>query len=122
MNTATLTPAYPDFINEGERSVIDCLIRDALASDCLISIYDGEDRPVTRSTDYTEITREIAATDITTIRVEKMDGATKRSAVFVFVHGNLPSEVLSDMTDSDFANELFVGAEACADALEARGM
>lgn len=119
---ANFLPAYPDELDTHESAVIDCLIRDVLAADCTVSVFDGEEWPVKRSTDYTEITAAIGTTDETIIRVRGMYEGAQAAASFAFVHGNLPSEVLADMTDTPFARSLVLGAEACADTLEARGL
>lgn len=119
---ANFLPAYPAELDRNESSVIDCLIRDALAADCTVSVFDGEEWPVKKSTDYTEITAAIGTTDETNIRVRGMFEWAEAVANFAFIHGNLPSEVLCDMTDTPFARSLILGAEACANALEARGL
>lgn len=117
------TAKYPDHMDRNEAKVIDCLIRDALALGCAVSVFDGEEWSIKNSTDYPAITAQIAATDITTVRVtKKIDPAQPQVATFMFVHGNAPSEVLADMTDTPFARSLIIGAEACANALEARGL
>lgn len=115
MNTEA---AYPDHINAHERTVIDALIKDALSMGCTVSVCDGEEWPIKRSTDYKAITAEVAASDETTIRVRNDDSV----ATFNFVHGNLPSEVLCDMTDTPFARKIYARAEDVALDLERRGL
>lgn len=114
----TMTANYPDHLDASERQVIDTLIRDVLAMGCTISVHDGEEWAVKGSVDYTKITSEIAATDETIIRVRQGD---LHAAIF-FVHGNAPSEVIADMTDTPWARSLVVGAERVAAKLEERGL
>lgn len=118
--TIELKHAYPDHLDRNELKVIDCLIRDALALGCTISVHDGEEWPVKKSRDYEHITSAVAATEHTKIRVRD-DEQPDLWADFLFVHGNLPSEVLADMHDSPWARSIAVGMEACANKLEALG-
>lgn len=114
----TMTADYPDHLDANERQVIDTLIRDVLAMGCTVSVSDGEGWVVKQSKDYAAITSEIAASDETTIRVRQGD---LHAAIF-FVHGNAPSEVIADMTDTPWARSLVVGAELVAAKLEERGL
>lgn len=113
-----LISEYPQHLNDGERQVIDRLIRDALDAGCTISVHDGEEHAIKNSTDYTAITRAVAATDQTII----IPSEAANVAIFDFIHGNAPWEVLTDLTDSPWANELVMGAEAVAEKLEEQGL
>lgn len=114
-----ISPAYPDHLDVNEAKIIDCLIRDALALGCAISINDGEEWAVKASTHYPTICAHIGATDETLIRVRET--GTDNRADFMLIHGNLPSEVLADMTDTPFARSIAHGADACARRLEKMG-
>jgi pimeloyl-CoA synthetase len=114
----TKNAAYPDHLDRNERKVIDRLIKDALAIGCTISVHDGEEFAIRSSDDYAAITAEVAATDETTLRVRDGD---LHAAIFL-VHGNLPSEVISDMTDTPWARSIIVGAEMVAAKLEEKGL
>lgn len=111
-----LVPAYPDYMAPAERRIIDKLICDALDMGCTISVGDGCEYAVIRSTDYTAITREIAACDEMVLRIRQGD----KHAAFFFVHGNEPYEVLNDHTDSAFARALWSGAEKVRAMVEQR--
>lgn len=95
-------PQYTKHLSDIERDVIDDLIREALAQGALISVYDGEEWALSRSTDYRRITSEIAATDETTIgirlRDDAMGWALRKVGTVFLVHGN-GAEVVSDYTD-----------------------
>jgi hypothetical protein len=107
-------PAYPKHMNRRERRIIDKLICDALDMGCPISVGDGVEYPVKQSTDYAAITREIAATDTTILRIRRgLD-----HAAFIFIHGNEPYEVLNDHTDNAFAYALLSGAEKVRERIE----
>lgn len=109
-------PAYPEHMNPGERQIVDKLICDALDMGCAISVGDGVIYPVKQSTDYTAITRVMAATDTTILRIRRgLD-----HAAFIFIHGNEPYEVLNDHTDNAFAYAVWSGAEKVCDAIEER--
>jgi predicted N-formylglutamate amidohydrolase len=104
-------PAYPDHLDPKERRIIDKLICDALDMGCTISVGNGDEYSVKLSTDYTEITREVAACDEMILRIRQGE----KHAAFFFVHGNEPYHVLNDHTDNAFAHALWVGAEkVCA--------
>lgn len=107
-------PAYPEGMNPSERKIIDKLICDALDMGCTISVGDGGDWFVKLSTDYTEITREVAACDEMILRIRQGE----KHAAFFFVHGNEPYEVLNDHTDNAFAYAVWSGAEKVREAIE----
>lgn len=85
---------------------------------CTISVSGGEGFTVKQSRDYAAITMEIAASDETTIRVRDGD----LHAAILLVHGNLPSEVISDMADTPWTRSIVAGAERVATKLEERGL
>lgn len=105
-------PQYPDWLTGIERDVIDDLIREALMQGARISVYDGEEWALSRSTDYRRITSEIAATDETTICLRKPDetGALRRIGTVFLVHGN-GAEVVSDYTDVPEVARIVMAAE-----------
>lgn len=109
-------PAYPKHLNRRERRIIDKLICDALDMGCTISVGDGVEYSVKLSTDYTAITREVAACDEMILRIRQGD----KHAAFFFVFGNEPYEVLNDHTDNAFAHALWSGAEKVRAEIEAR--
>jgi len=108
-------------MDQNEIKVIDRLIRDALKAGCTVAIHDGEEwsiRPIDKSVDHDVIAAEIAATDETEI-VFDLGG---QRAIFLLVHGNSPSEVIANYTDTPFANGLMTGAQTVIDNLENRGL
>lgn len=93
--------AYPDHYMKPhlavERGIVDALIREAIARGMLIRVYDGEEWAHDVPTaDYAEITREIAATDMTTLRLF-WPVAARPAGDILLVHGN-GEDVVSDYT------------------------
>jgi hypothetical protein len=89
--------AYPDYMNLVEAKIIDGVIDRALARGLVISVYDGEEYPIVRSTDKAAIQAETAATDET---VYVLRNGTERIGSVTFIHGNGP-DVLSDYSWND---------------------
>ena len=111
------TPSYPDHLNQHEMLVIDAIIRDALVAGCTVSVYDGEEWAIKRSADYSAITAQVAATDETTLRIRQDD----IHGVINLIHGNLPSEVIADHTDTPWMRKILARANDVAVDLERRG-
>jgi hypothetical protein len=84
--------AYPDYMNLVEANIINGVIDRALKQGLVISVYDGEEFPIVRSTDKAAIQAETAATDET---VYILRNGTERIGSVTFIHGNGP-DVLSD--------------------------
>jgi hypothetical protein len=89
--------AYPKHMSATEARIITKLIRRALQQGWTISVYDGEEWALVKSTDFEAITAEIAATDETTLRFREYGISV--GSVFL-VHGN-EDEVISDMSAND---------------------
>lgn len=107
--------AFPIHIDPTERRIINKMVKDALAAGHSISVFDGEEWPVKRGTDYGKITAEIAATDETTLRFVTREGAVVGSVLLV--HGN-GAEVISDHSANPEIEALIAGAVAIAEAAD----
>ena len=83
-------------MNEVEERIITAAVEDILAAGCSISVHDGEEFAVRRSTDKARILEETATTDETTFVI--YEGDAHVGSVFL-VHG-LRGEVIADHTDS----------------------
>lgn len=93
---------YPEWVSPVERDIITQVLRKALAKGYTVSLCDGEEYPLIRSTDMKAITAEIAATDQTYL-IFREDGQ-QRGWIWL-VHGN-HEDVVSDYTDNQAMREL----------------
>lgn len=100
--------SYPKHIDPVEARIISALIDAVLSRGYEISIYDGEEMALTRSTDRSKIQAEVAATDLTYLWFSRR-GIMK--GYILCVHGN-GEDVLSDGTDNKETQELFKAVEA----------
>lgn len=73
------------------------IIRRALAQGYLVSVNDGEEWTVKRSTKLREIMASLCSTDSDLVLLRKADGA--RIGSILFIWGNSPEEVAADYTD-----------------------
>lgn len=91
-------------LNNDDRRITSRLIGEALARGFKVSIYDGEEWAVRRSTDADTIGAFIGATDEMTVRVSNDQNETL--ARFFLVFGNGDDTTIADCTDNDLAREL----------------
>ncbi|RWI06830.1 MAG: hypothetical protein EOQ89_03615 [Mesorhizobium sp.] len=98
--------AFPEHANATEKRIITAILKRALAANYTVSVYDGEEWALKRSTDLEAITAECHATDETTLRMRDADGNVVGS-IFL-VHGN-EEDVISDHTDNDLTAALVEG-------------
>ncbi|RWI47581.1 MAG: hypothetical protein EOR25_15635 [Mesorhizobium sp.] len=56
---------FPSYMRPAEQKIVGALIKKALALGYVVSVYDGEEWALKKSSDYEKITAEIAATDET---------------------------------------------------------
>jgi hypothetical protein len=92
-----------------ERQIVDKLIDTILATEThTISVFDGLTWALAGSRDKDKITAEIAATDVTTLRVRDISGdkkpGQKVGSIFL-IHGN-DVDVISDWSDNDNTNAI----------------
>lgn len=106
-----MTASYTTHLDQTERRIIDAIIKEALAEGMTISVYDGDEWAVRKSTDYKQITAEIAATDETTLRIRSSDG--KKIGDILLIHGN-GEEVISDHSDNLITGRLANIGQAAA--------
>lgn len=89
----------------GERAVVRKLVSKALADGHLVSVNNGEDWEIKRSTRIEDIMGAIMATDEDYIRIENINFGLE--ARFWMVYGNSADDVIADHTDVPYAQELF---------------
>lgn len=112
------TDKYPDYLDDGEREVIDALIVAALEDGYSIEVQGEGETDLEASTDYAEITDMVAATCETTLVMRKPG---TKAFWFQCIHGNSPWEVIADHVVSDAANALIAKVQPIIDRLEAEG-
>lgn len=84
------------------------LVQAALAEGLLISVYDGEEYAIIKSSDEAAILKEIGATDADKLIFRTADGTRIGSASLVY--GNGPGETVQDHTDHELINKLVAKA------------
>jgi hypothetical protein len=102
--------AYPHHIRDDEKKIVDKIIRKALDAGLYISVEDGVEWALRFSQDYDAITAEIAATDVTMLRIRSQveeEGVIKRPILgdVILIHGN-GEDVIHDHSANEFMEEL----------------
>ncbi|MQX49642.1 hypothetical protein [Sinorhizobium medicae] len=99
--------AFPQHMDRTEQRIVGALIRKALKLGYLVSVYDGEEWALRKSSDYEAITAEVAATDETTLRFRLSIGEGLVGSVWL-IHGNA-EDVICDHTDNEATAALVEG-------------
>ncbi|MEY9235383.1 hypothetical protein ABIF78_007706 [Bradyrhizobium japonicum] len=89
---------------EQEKTAAGRIIDRALAKGYLISVNDGEEWTVKKSSKRREIMDALQSTDSDTLMVRQADGA--KVGVIYLVWGNSPDEIVCDHTDKPEICEL----------------
>lgn len=107
----------------GEAKMARALVRTALAKGYAVSVNDGEETTVTRSTDRDAILAALASTDADCLTIHRADfnnasGHHVAGSLYL-VWGNEPdgSELIADHTDNPAMQWLYDTATALADQL-----
>lgn len=98
--------SYPHWVLPDERKIIDRILEDALARDYKVSVFDGEAWSLNRSRNIDMIRSEIAATDVTTLKIR--DRHDEPVGSILLVHGN-GADVVCDYSSSLRMEELMQG-------------
>jgi hypothetical protein len=101
-----------------ELSIVRKLVADALVLNCTVSVYDGEEWTVKRSSKLREIIAALRTTDEDVLQFRNADGRPVGKVWLVY--GNMPYEVISDHSDNPAMDALLVGANATASRIEER--
>ena len=101
------------YATTGEARVARRLIRDALAEGWTVSVNDGEETTVTRSSSEREIIAAMCSTGEDIITIHLPIGG-KRGGVFHLVYGNdeTGEELISDHSDNENCERLSAAALA----------
>lgn len=96
-----------EYAKPGEATVARRLIREALRLGYHVSVNDGEETTVKRSTDADEIANALCSTGEDTLIFHLLEG--KSEGAIYLVWGNDPSgeELIADHTDNRAMNELY---------------
>lgn len=95
--------------------VIEAFIDDVLAAGHTLSLDDGEELAIDRSTDKGAILEALEATSEETLIVRRANG--ERIGAAFLVYGNEPGVVICDNTDTPEMNALLARAEAIGEKL-----
>lgn len=108
-----MTTSFNDYTTAGERNVARRLIRAALNAGYTISVNDGEEWTVKRSTSSKAIKDALATTGEDTLRLHAADPSKTvgwhNAGSFDLIWGNAEdgSELIADYTDNGVCNELW---------------
>lgn len=86
------------------------LVDAALNAGYLVTVYDGEEYAITKSTDRAAILKEIGATDADKLIFHSAAG--DRLGMVLLVYGNEPGVTICDHTDNPIIDALVATAEA----------
>jgi VCBS repeat-containing protein len=102
-----------------EQQACSYLIAECLRRNLTVSVHDGGEWCLLRSSDHHAILCALASTDTDTLRVRNADGTA--SAVFSLIYGNAGYEVIADHSDNALANSIMDAIAPKLDVLEAHG-
>jgi hypothetical protein len=100
---------------EIERKIYSRIVKDALAGGYEISVFDGDEYPLTGSTSYKAIMEAGFSTDQDELVFVKDD---KRAGFVSLIYGNCGWDVISDYTATDEIEDILKGATELAYKLE----
>ncbi len=103
---------------EIERRIVSRIVKDALAQGYIVSVYDGCDFAIKRSSHYSAIMAAIMSTDEDTLIIRDANTGEKIGFIHL-VYGNDGFDVVSDYTANDRIEALLQGANTLADKLSA---
>lgn len=104
-DTDTTEPLYyTKHLTDSEQKIVARLVDVILATGYVISVYDGEAYPLTRSKSRTDILNNLGATEEEAILIRDHTGA--RVGVVQLVYGNEPGVVISDHSGGIVMNVL----------------
>ena len=93
-----------------ERAQAETLVEILLDRGYSVSVFDGEEWPLKRSTNRAAILAAMGSTEGDTLRIYDENG--DRIGTFWLVYGNGPGELVSDHTDSHYTASIMNAFEA----------
>jgi hypothetical protein len=109
--------SYFDDLPQIDRDTIKAIVTDALKAGYTISVYDGEEYCLKRSTVLVDILGALCSTDDDRLYF-RAPGEEKAFGWAWLVYGNEPGVVVSDYTVDDRTAAILARANALADAYE----
>lgn len=100
-----------------EKHIVERVVMDALAAGYEISVHDGEETVVRRSTNPDQIIKAMFSTDEDYLYLYKPKQRGVEGWVH-FVYGNSGHDVISDHLSSPEMDKLLAGANALADSYQ----
>lgn len=98
-----------------ERAIASKLIEDMLSNGNTVSVWEGEDWAIYKSTDYTAIMEALASTDSDWIYAyARVGNNVKRIGAVLLIYGN-GNDLISDCSDNPATLALCEGAQALAE-------
>jgi len=99
-----------------EHKIVSRIVKDALANDYKVSVYDSEEYVLKRSQSYKAIMAACFSTDDDTLVIRDNEGEYLGSIALIY--GNCGYDVISDYTYNETIENLLTGANALARKLE----
>jgi hypothetical protein len=101
MTATTYMPHNREFERREAKTLVDLILDRGLT----ISVYDGGDWPLKRSTSSAEVLDAMGSTDSDTLRLRDTNGDVV--ANFVLVYGNSPGDLICDHSANDLAEGIW---------------
>jgi len=98
-----------------EKRIVRKIVKDALARNWTVTVHDGEEFPVRKSTDLKKIIAATFTTDQDTLIFRDADG--NKVGDVALVYGNDGWDVVSDHTSSDVMDEFMAPITELSDRL-----
>ena len=102
-------------IEDMENAIISTAIDAILSASCKISVFDGEEYPVKRSSDKDEIVKALRSTGEDTLVIRDSDGV--KIGVVYFIYGNDGHDVIADYTALPVIEDMLKPATDLADKI-----
>lgn len=97
-----------EYTGKEEAKAVRKLVRNALAQDWTVSVNDGEEWTVKKSSNFDEIIAALATTGGDTLRFRDSEGNSMGSMWLIYQGGNNPGdEVVSDYSDNESMEFLY---------------
>lgn len=104
-----------DYMADHEREVITAIVQDCLAAGHVLSVHDGEELALEKSTDQAAILAEMCQTGEDNLIIHTADG--RRIGSVYLVYGNEPGVVVCDHTDTPEMADLLKRSGTIGDRL-----
>lgn len=99
-----------------EAQIINLIVIEAISKGYSVSVHDGEETTVEKSTDFDTITKATMTTDEDTLIIHDKSG--ERIGMVYLVYGNDGWDVIADYTLNDQINDILIPAEQFANNAE----